>query len=62
MLIVGAEDALAPPRVMELMARRIPQARFVKVPGAGHSVYFEKPDEFNEILLGFLREAIQGVS
>jgi len=58
MLIVGAEDALAPPQVMELMARRIPQARFVKVPGAGHSVYFEKPDEFNERVSGFLREAI----
>jgi len=62
MLMVGAEDALAPPHVMELMARRIPQARFIKVPGAGHSVYFEKPDEFNLILLGFLREAIPGVS
>ena len=56
MLIVGEEDALAPPKVMELMARGIPQARFIKVPGAGHSVYFERPEEFNRLLLGFLRE------
>jgi pimeloyl-ACP methyl ester carboxylesterase len=56
MLLVGEEDALAPAPVMELMARRIPQARFVKVPGAGHSVYFEKPDNFNRILTDFLLE------
>lgn len=56
MLIVGEEDALAPPKIMELMARGIPQARFIQVPGAGHSVYFERPAEFNRLLLGFLRE------
>jgi len=57
MLLVGEEDALAPAHVMELMAHRIPQARFLKVPGAGHSVYFEKPDDFNRILTDFLVEA-----
>jgi 3-oxoadipate enol-lactonase len=57
MVLVGAEDALCPPSVMELIARRIQQARFVKVPGAGHSVYFEKPEEFNRVLGDFLREA-----
>jgi 3-oxoadipate enol-lactonase len=56
MLIVGEEDALAPPKVMELMAQQIPQARFVKVAGAGHSAYFEQPKRFNELVLGFLRE------
>ncbi len=56
MLIVGEEDALAPPKVMELMAQQIPQARFVKVAGAGHSAYFEQPERFNELVLGFLRE------
>jgi 3-oxoadipate enol-lactonase len=61
MLVVGEEDVLAPVKVMELMARRIPHARLIKVPGAGHSVYFEKPEEFNRILLGFLREAIPSV-
>jgi pimeloyl-ACP methyl ester carboxylesterase len=41
---------------MEMMAQRIPQARFVKVPGAGHSAYFEKPADFNRILGDFLIE------
>lgn len=58
MLVVGEEDALAPVKVMELMARRIPQSKLVRVAGAGHSVYFEKPEEFNSILSGFLREVI----
>jgi 3-oxoadipate enol-lactonase len=56
MLVVGAEDALASPRVMELIAGKIPHSRFVKVPGAGHSVYFERPAEFNRLLLDFLKE------
>jgi 3-oxoadipate enol-lactonase len=56
MLIVGEEDALVPPKLMELMARAIPRSRLVKVAGAGHSVYFERPEEFNRLLLGFLRE------
>jgi 3-oxoadipate enol-lactonase len=58
MLLVGEEDVLAPPKLMELMAQQIPHSRFVKVPGAGHSVYFERPEEFNRILLGFLKESI----
>ncbi len=60
MLLVGEEDVLTPAKTMELMARRIPHARFVKVPGGGHSVYFERPDEFNRIVLEFLRGAIPG--
>ncbi len=56
MLIVGEEDALIAPRIMEIMALRIPHARLLKVPGAGHSVYFERPEEFNRALIGFLRE------
>jgi 3-oxoadipate enol-lactonase len=56
MLIVGEEDPLAPPKIMEQMARSIPHSRLVKVPGAGHSVYFERPEEFNRILRGFMQE------
>jgi 3-oxoadipate enol-lactonase len=56
LLIVGEEDALAPPPIMEQMARTIPHSRLVKIPGAGHSPYFEKADQFNEIVGSFLRE------
>jgi pimeloyl-ACP methyl ester carboxylesterase len=57
MLLVGEEDVLTPPGLMELMAKKAPQWRFVKVARAGHSVYFERPDEYNRLLLDFLREA-----
>jgi 3-oxoadipate enol-lactonase len=57
LLLVGEEDALTPATAMELMSRRIPHARFVKVAGAGHSVYFERPDDFNRTVLEFLRQA-----
>lgn len=60
MLLVGEEDALTPAKTMQLMTRQIPHARFVKVPDAGHSVYFERPDDFNRIVLEFLRDSIIG--
>jgi 3-oxoadipate enol-lactonase len=57
MLLVGELDALAPMPVMKLMAQRIPHARFVAIPGAGHSVYYERPEEFNRELGDFLSAA-----
>ena len=59
MLLVGEEDVLTPPEAMESIAAQIPQARFVKVPQAGHSVYFERADEFNRIVGGFLDEQVR---
>ena len=58
LLLVGEEDVLTSPQIMEKIRHRIPQARLVKVPGAGHSVYFELPEVFNQIVLGFLREFV----
>jgi 3-oxoadipate enol-lactonase len=57
LVLVGDQDALTTPRMMELMARRIPHSRFVVIPGSGHSVYFEQPDLYNHTLLDFLSGA-----
>ena len=46
-----------PPSVMEHVHEAIPSSALKLVPGAGHSVYFEAPDAFNEIVLGFLSDA-----
>ena len=54
LFIVGEEDQLIAPKIIEMMHRKIPGSEFAKVPGAGHSVYFEKPDEYNRLVLAFL--------
>src|SRR5260370_6323232 len=54
-LIVGEEDVLTPPSIMELMRRRLGPARLIRIPGSGHSVYFGRPGEFNRTIENFLR-------
>ena len=56
LLLVGEEDVLTPPSAMQSITSKIPHARFVTVPHAGHSVYFEQPEDFNRIVADFLRE------
>lgn len=56
LFIVGAVDALVPPPIIEAMHKKMPGSKLVKIPDAGHSVYFEKPTEFNQAVLQFLQE------
>jgi 3-oxoadipate enol-lactonase len=58
LIFAGEADEMTPPPVMEALARHFPHARLVKVAGAGHSVYWEKPAEFNALLKEFLDTAI----
>ena len=52
--IAGALDTVAPPPMMQTMAEKIPGARFLTVPGAGHLINLEQPVAFNAALDGFL--------
>jgi 3-oxoadipate enol-lactonase len=52
--LAGALDTVAPAPMMEKMAARIPGARFIAMPGAGHLINLEQPDAFNAALGGFL--------
>ncbi len=54
LVLAGAEDDNAPPRMMERMASRIPGAYFQIIAGAGHLAHFEKPAAFRPALAGFL--------
>lgn len=54
LVLVGENDILKPRKYSERIAREIPGADLVVVPGAGHAICLEKPALFNAIMLGFL--------
>lgn len=54
-LVLAAErDEIAPPKGMERMAAKIPDARYHCLPGAGHLANLERPDAFNAAIDAFL--------
>lgn len=55
LIIATDEDAYAPPPVMRAFADAIPGAEFTVIEGAGHSAYWEKPVEWNDAVVGFLK-------
>ena len=55
LLVAGDADLLAPPALMRLLAARIPSCELTTVPEAGHSAHWERPDQWNQIVLDFLR-------
>ena len=57
LFLVGREDALFPPPLVQQVQQRVPGSRYVEIPDAGHSAYFESPAAFNEAVLRFLEEA-----
>ena len=50
-VVVGSRDLLTPPRLGRALARTIPGARLVELPGAGHMLPYEEPDRLAEIIL-----------
>lgn len=52
--IVGDEDIVFPAAAAAPLARLMPKAEVAHVADAGHSVYFERPQRFNELVEGFL--------
>lgn len=54
MALAGEDDTQAPAPMMERMAARIPEARFVCIPGAGHLANIEQPSAFYSALTTFL--------
>lgn len=53
-IIVGELDQLKGLRYATILKERIPQAEMHILQGASHATCWEKPEEFNSILLGFL--------
>jgi len=55
LLVFGAEDPLTPPTVGEYMQEKIAGSELVVIPDAGHLTNLERPDDFNAVVLKFLR-------
>jgi pimeloyl-ACP methyl ester carboxylesterase len=49
---------MTPPKAAAALIAAIPGARVVRIPGCGHSVQVEAPDELREALADWLRGAV----
>lgn len=54
-LIAGSEDQNAPAKTMQKMAEKLPDADHYELPGVGHMINQEAPDEVNAILNAFYK-------
>jgi pimeloyl-ACP methyl ester carboxylesterase len=57
LLLTGDADLYTPPPVLELIQKRIRNARSIVVPACGHSAFWEQPEIFNRAVLDFLASA-----
>jgi pimeloyl-ACP methyl ester carboxylesterase len=56
LLIAGENDPNASPDVMRKMGERILGSRLHVMPGIGHLMNLEAPDDFDQLLMDFLRD------
>jgi pimeloyl-ACP methyl ester carboxylesterase len=55
LLICGGQDQLTPPKYSQFLQERIADTRLTIIPGAGHMVMLEKPEEVNHAVEEFLK-------
>lgn len=58
--LVGREDPLVPLAAMQDCAAALPGSELAVVDDCGHSTYFEKPEVFNRLVLGFIARRVPG--
>ena len=58
LVVAPSDDRLIPVAHAQRYASRIPGARFAEVPDCGHAMYFERPAEFADVVLGFLSNGV----
>jgi pimeloyl-ACP methyl ester carboxylesterase len=62
LFLVGSDDQLAPPAILHRVHEIIENSEYVELEGLGHSVYFEDPVAFNEVVGDFLARHVLGES
>jgi pimeloyl-[acyl-carrier protein] methyl ester esterase len=60
LIIHGSEDTICPPGAARYLAERLPGARLIQLDGAGHAPSLSRPEQFNALIRGFLREVGHG--
>jgi 3-oxoadipate enol-lactonase len=59
LLLVGSEDPIVPVDVMREVQALVAGSELAVIDRAGHSAYFEMPDEVNRIVLDFIARRAQ---
>jgi pimeloyl-ACP methyl ester carboxylesterase len=54
-VICGTADQVTPPALNRKIAESIPGAEFATVEGAGHWLFLEYPEQFNNALRAFVK-------
>lgn len=55
LILMGGADLLAPPALMRTWANHLANASYVEIGDAGHSINWERPEQFNALVLDFLK-------
>lgn len=55
LVIAGSADLIAPPKLMELWAAKLPDHELTTIVGAGHSLAYEEPELFNRAVHEFIQ-------
>jgi 2-succinyl-6-hydroxy-2,4-cyclohexadiene-1-carboxylate synthase len=54
-LLLGGEYDEKFLRILQCMEQRLPNAEFVQVSGAGHTIHVEQPEKFDTIVRSFFQ-------
>lgn len=55
LILYGDRDARLAPQALQNL-QHLPEHRVAVLSGAGHACYLDKPEDFHQALLGFLRQ------
>ena len=53
-IVTGEDDRVVRPKLSEMIHRRVPSSRLVRIPGAGHAVPTERPEEIARLIEALL--------
>jgi len=56
LIIWGKQDNVTPPKVAKEFNRLLPDSKLIWIDNCGHAPMMEHPDEFNNSILGWLKE------